>query len=302
MRRRIMENILTEKLNQLYFQESSIEIINEYYNRDIQKIEDLLEEGFIQNKIDKLKDSYDKNIKIVKKILLDNGIDVSRIQNQGLLLGKTVKNDIKNREKPEVIQNKLIKGAAKIIKKEAISAKKSFEEKSLSEKIARSLFIFVIVLFLNTLFGGIFVGFLGAQVGMVVLAVVIAPLVEESAKRLSIIHDHPWIYTGIFAGLELLQYVISLISAGGLLVPVLIVRLLALLMHFSTTFIQKYFKEKGEEKNKQGMENNLEMIGYFLAIGIHVTWNIIGLIMNKKIGAWIGIESYIIKNHCIELV
>jgi len=302
MRRRIMENILTEKLNQLYFQESSIEIINEYYNRDIQKIEDLLEEGFIQNKIDKLKDSYDKNIKIVKKILLDNGIDVSRIQNQGLLLGKTVKNDIKNREKPEVIQNKLIKGAAKIIKKEAISAKKSFEEKSLSEKIARSLFIFVIVLFLNTLFGGIFIGFLGAQVGMVVLAVVIAPLVEESAKRLSIIHDHPWIYTGIFAGLELLQYVISLISAGGLLVPVLIVRLLALLMHFSTTFIQKYFKEKGEEKNKQGMENNLEMIGYFLAIGIHVTWNIIGLIMNKKIGAWIGIESYIIKNHCIELV
>jgi len=297
-----MENILTEKLNQLYFQESSIEIINEYYNRDIQKIEDLLEEGFIQNKIDKLKDSYDKNIKIVKKILLDNGIDVSRIQNQGLLLGKTVKNDIKNREKPEVIQNKLIKGAAKIIKKEAISAKKSFEEKSLSEKIARSLFIFVIVLFLNTLFGGIFIGFLGAQVGMVVLAVVIAPLVEESAKRLSIIHDHPWIYTGIFAGLELLQYVISLISAGGLLVPVLIVRLLALLMHFSTTFIQKYFKEKGEEKNEQGMENNLEMIGYFLAIGIHVTWNIIGLIMNKKIGAWIGIESYIIKNHCIELV
>lgn len=289
-----MENILTEKLNQLYFQESSIEIINEYYNRDIQKIEDLLEEGFIQNKIDKLKDSYDKNIKIVKKILLDNGIDVSRIQNQGLLLGKTVKNDIKNREKPEVIQNKLIKGAAKIIKKEAISAKKSFEEKSLSEKIARSLFIFVIVLFLNTLFAGIFIGFLGAQVGIAVLAVVIAPLVEESAKRLSIIHDHPWIYTGIFAGLELLQYVISLISAGGLLVPVLIVRLLALLMHFSTTFIQKYFKEKGEEKNKQGMENNLEMIGYFLAIGIHVTWNIIGLIMNKKIGAWIGIESYIL--------
>ncbi len=297
-----MENILTEKLNQLYFQESSIEIINEYYNRDIQKIEDLLEEGFIQNKIDKLKDSYDKNIKIVKKILLDNGIDVSRIQNQGLLLGKTVKNDIKNREKPEVIQNKLIKGAAKIIKKEAISAKKSFEEKSLSEKIARSLFIFVIVLFLNTLFGGIFIGFLDPEVGIAVLAVVIAPLVEESAKRLSIIHDHPWIYTGIFAGLELLQYVISLISAGGLLVPVLIVRLIALLMHFSTTFIQKYFKEKGEEKNKQGMENNLEMIGYFLAIGIHVTWNIIGLIMNKKIGAWIGIESYIIKNHCIELV
>lgn len=289
-----MENILTEKLNQLYFQESSIEIINEYYNRDIQKIEDLLEEGFNQNKIDKLKDSYDKNIKIVKKILLDNGIDVSRIQNQGLLLGKTVKNDIKNREKPEVIQNKLIKGAAKIIKKEAISAKKSFEEKSLSEKITRSLFIFVIVLFLNTLFGGIFIGFLGEQVGIAVLAVVIAPLVEESAKRLSIIHDHPWIYTGIFAGLELLQYVISLISAGGLLVPVLIVRLVTLLMHFSTTFIQKYFKEKGEEKNKQGMENNLEMIGYFLAIGIHVTWNIIGLIMNKKIGAWIGIESYIL--------
>jgi tryptophan-rich sensory protein len=294
MKRRIMENILTEKLNQLYFQESSIEIINEYYNRDIQKIEDLLEEGFNQNKIDKLKDSYDKNIKIVKKILLDNGIDVSRIQNQGLLLGKTVKNDIKNREKPEVIQNKLIKGAAKIIKKEAISAKKSFEEKSLSEKITRSLIIFVIVLFLNTLFGGIFIGFLGEQVGMAVLVVVIAPLVEESAKRLSIIHDYPWIYTGIFAGLELLQYVISLISAGGLLVPVLIVRLIALLMHFSTTFIQKYFKEKGEEKNKQGMENNLEMIGYFLAIGIHVTWNIIGLIMNKKIGAWIGIESYIL--------
>lgn len=287
-------NIITEKLNQLYFQESSIEIINEYYNRDIQKIEDLLEEGFNQNKIDKLKDSYDKNIKIVKKILLDNGIDVSRIQNQGLLLGKTVKNDIKNREKPEVIQNKLIKGAAKIIKKEAISAKKSFEEKSLSEKITRSLIIFVIVLFLNTLFGGIFLSFLGEQVGMAVLVVVIAPLVEESAKRLSIIHDYPWIYTGIFAGLELLQYVISLISAGGLLVPVLIVRLIALLMHFSTTFIQKYFKEKGEEKNKQGMENNLEMIGYFLAIGIHVTWNIIGLIMNKKIGAWIGIESYIL--------
>lgn len=288
-----MTNIITEKLESLYLTESSIEIINEYYNRDIQKLDELINEGFVQNNIDKLTNSYNKNINTVKKVLIDHGINVNRIKSKGILLSKTFKNDIRNREKPEVIQSKIIKGVAKIVREEAISVKKEFDALELSEKIISSIFIFLIVLLLNTFLSLVGAILFSPQIASILLALVIAPIIEESAKRLAIVQKYPWIYTGIFAGLELLQYVTSLISAGGMIVPILIIRLLALLMHFSTTFVQKYFREKETEKteDEEGLEfkNKMDKIGYFLAIAIHVLWNTVSLIMNKKLEAFIGL-------------
>lgn len=280
-------NIITEKLNELYYNQNDILI--EYYNRDLNRIENIISEGFIQNKLVVLVDSYKKNINTTNKFLIDQGINLSRVKSKSSILAKSVKSSIKNREKPEVIQLKLSKGAAKIIREEVTYFKQTFDEKSLNEKITSSIAIFVTVVIINTVLGLIGYIFFGPAVGNILLALIIAPIVEESAKKISVVEKYPWIYTGIFAGLELLQYVIKLVLAGGMFGPVLIIRLSALMMHFCTTYVQKYFKEKGDTETAAGIDNNWQNIGYCLAIGIHFTWNLLGLIFNKDVKSFVGL-------------
>lgn len=127
-------NIITEKLNQIYLQENKISIINELYSRDVETLSNFLNEGFIKDKIDKLSQSHKKNIKLADKFLIDQGFSVSKMKNKGQVLANSIKSSIKNREKPEVIQSKLTKGALKIIKEEALSMKEKFDEKTVGQK------------------------------------------------------------------------------------------------------------------------------------------------------------------------
>lgn len=290
-----MTNIITEKLEMLYFNESHIEIINEYYTRDIQRLDNLINEGFIQNNLDKITNSYNKNIDTVKKVLLDRGINVNRVKNKSLLVGKTFKNDIKNREKPEIIQKKIINSISKIIKEEAISAKKEFDVANLGEKITSSVFILLLVLIISSILGAISVSIFGSTTGTILIALVIAPFIEEYAKRVAIIQKYPWIYTGIFSGFELLAYTIGLVLKGGSIVPVIIIRLASLLMHFATTYVQKFFREKEGGNEDQDVDNmkfktKMDTIGYFLGLSIHILWNTMALLLDKKLLSFIGLK------------
>lgn len=144
---------------------------------------------------------------------------------------------------------------------------------------------------MNTILATVAYTFFGPKIGHVILCLVVAPIIEESAKRFAVVEKYPWVYTGIFAGLEMLQYVIGIVASGGIFAAALIIRISALMMHFATTYIQKYFREKGETERSKGIENNLEMIGYFLAIGVHFTWNLVGLIFNKQISTFAGLPT-----------
>ena len=277
-------NIITEKLDQFYFLESNT-IITELYEYDMSRIDSIITESLVSNKIDKLQESYNKNIKLVEKYLYDKGININRIRSSASKVAESVKNDFKNKKDPKEIQNKIIKSAYKIVKTEVSSVAKKYETMSTSEKIVNSLIIFVLVLFMNSLAAIIATIFFGPQLATTLLTILLAPLIEEAAKKFAIEEGYPWIYTGIFAGLEMAQYVVQIIAAGGILVPALIVRLLALMMHFGTTYVQKYYQEKGQTDST----TDWAMVGYCLGVFIHVLWNVMGTVYNEPISSFVGI-------------
>jgi hypothetical protein len=290
-----MQITLTEKLNTLYLNESQIQIINEYYNNDLQRIDEILTEGFIKDKLDKLKLSYEKNIETVKKVLSDHGVDVGRVERKSKTLASSVKSDVKNRRDPKKVSRKLKDGVVKIIKYEAISVKNYYGNQNNSvavkalggiSKILDSIYLLILVIIVSSSLWVFSFILFGGPVAAILAPLVIAPIIEEYAKRVAIAEDYPWVYTGIFAGFELLLYVIPVIMSGAAFGPFLILRVMSLVMHFSTTLIQKYFKEKGEEER---YKNNYGAIGYFLAVGVHMMWNLMAVVFKEEISAAVGL-------------
>ena len=281
-------NVLTEKLNYFYVLEKD-EILSEIFKRDSIKLESLLNEGMISNVVDKLKDSYHTNIELVKKVLLDHGVNVDRIKVKSGVIASSVKNDLKNKRNPQKIQTEVISKVKVLLKTEVKSVSTAWKQESLSDKIVTSLIIFILMLILSQLVWAITIGIFGPAVGTAFLVIVLAPIIEETAKRYAIIHDAPWVYTGIFAGIELIGYVIKIVAAGGALGPALIIRVAALGMHFATTAVQKYFMDKGKEELGADEFSSQSYFGYFLGILIHVIWNLLATVFNKEISSLAGL-------------
>jgi len=53
------------------------------------------------------------------------------------------------------------------------------------------------------------------------------------------------------------------------------------LMHFATMMIQKYFIDK------YGEESKAAIIGFWIAVLFHITFNILALKYNNNISAWV---------------
>ena len=90
----------------------------------------------------------------------------------------------------------------------------------------------------------------------------------------------PWSGTGIMFGFEFISYVMKIISVGGSLPVAILIRVAALGMHFSTTYIQKLIIDKGEDK----VDNTKYLFaGWMCGVAIHMTWNTFGTIYNKEL-------------------
>lgn len=279
-----MNNLtLTEKLNYMdsIFEYNIVQIMEE---NDITYINKILNESLISDSIDKVKNAYYKNINLAKKFLIDKKVDVKHIEKEASSISKEIKSDIKNRKNPKIIQDKAVRSLYKIIDEE----KEKFVEYSFHEKVLYSIIVFIIVVFLNSLFLIPATLLFGPQIGFIILATTIGPVIEETAKKFAIEQGYPWVYVTIFGGLELLQYVMGVVASGGLLGPMLIVRLVSLMMHFSTTYIQKYYFDKDKNKSEDDNENYTEF-GYFMAVMTHICFNIFGVIINNKVNTFVGL-------------
>ena len=269
---------IVSKLDELYkIENCQLGFITEFYYRDLERIDKLLQEGTLSSTVEKIKNSYHKNIHLVEKALLDHGINVKRIKDRSKKLGSQVKGDFEKKIPPKELQNKLISGTLKIMKEEVSGIKMTF-----GEKVISSILVFMVVLILNTTLASIasviFAAFGAPQLATILLALVIAPVIEEGAKKFALEQDYPWVYTGIFAGLEMLKFVISTVADGGILGPVIIMRTITLMMHFATVFIQKHFKEEDPTS-----KNKYSSTGYFLAVAMHSLFNLLGIIFNTQI-------------------
>lgn len=236
---------------------------------------ELLDEGakeLIKKNLGKIEKSFVGNIKTAKQFLKDKGANIKEIEKEGRSIGKIIKKGIDKKQSKEVI----FKMVEPKVKSTLIKFGRAFgggedEERTQSEKIIRSLRIFLIILVFNSAFSAILIPFFGPLVATSILAITLAPVLEELGKNIAVTSGYPWIYTGIFAGIEGIMYVVMMVLGGIPVHMALIFRVIALTMHFLTTFIQV----KSYENKKYSGEEISARKGYIAGVLIHLSYNFI---------------------------
>lgn len=243
-----------------------------------QQLKDHMSTIIIESKVtvDKMEKSYKNNINVVEKYLKKYKVDINFIKTSAKKASQFISSQHKKgipakQTSRDMVQSIGKKTLSKVMAK--IKSASVVMELDLNDKIIRSIGIFVVMFFMSSLLFSlanvIIVPLFGAKMAVAFSAVVLAPFIEEYAKRFALIKGHPFIYTGIFAGLEALLYIVAITAAGGTLAAAITVRAAALAMHFSTTYIQKLYHEKGKEDN----DENKSLTGYYVAVGVHSLWN-----------------------------
>lgn len=246
------------------------------YNEYIQEASSFFKNKKVTPLIEKSKKSYRHNMMVIKRVLKDHGIDVKKLENESRRVGNSIKSDLKNGNVKSITK--------KIADTINVFIKDSSQDLLLStdSKVKRSILLFICMLAIGLCFSTPF-----SLISLdVVIPVIIGPITEEIAKNIAIEGKYPWIYTGIFSGIEFVQYVIILLISGATLGGTVLLRLAAVVMHFVTTMIQKYFKEKGDKID----DDTKNITGLYIGTAVHVTFNVLALVFDKKIMGMLGIK------------
>ena len=228
-----------------------------------------------------------------RKILKSYGISTETIEKQGKAASSKLHTYFKQGKKPDEISKILIKSAFQSLKNGPIQKIKKAvdmtgeEEMGQGKKIAVALGCFALILFLNGWLAGVAAVSFGPEIGAILLAVVIAPMVEEAFKNYFVQKGMPITGTVVVFGLELVMYVMNLAAMGLALPKILILRASALAMHFATTVIQKHMMEKADQNDQEDMMK-WAFAAWVAGVGVHMAWNIFGLIYNQELLSWMG--------------
>jgi hypothetical protein len=263
--------ILENYLEFLHYVEQS-DILTE------QEIE-ILVEGISKEKIVNL---TKKKLQIVEKLLKKMKINVGKLRGEAKKAGEKIQGEFKKGTKPEDVGKILTKHAIKNLKAHL----NQIEDMELGEKIALGFVGFLVVFYFNSVIMTALMMVLSSnpELVMQITAVVVAPMIEEALKSYFINKNMPWTGTLIFSGFELIQYLIQGVFGGLKITKMLIIRLTSLLMHFSTTFIQKKIIETSKEHDID--EDKAAFIAWVTAVVIHASWNTLALYLNPSITAW----------------
>lgn len=140
-------------------------------------------------------------------------------------------------------------------------------------------FIISLIMIIGLVFG------LTPALMMLIGVTIVAPLVEETAKYISIRGGATKEYFIIFNVYEFLSYTTRMIFSGFNIIPTILIRLAAILMHGTTTTIQSTFN------NLFPNDHSKRMIGLSIAIILHALWNFFGTIFEKDIMIFSGLND-----------
>ena len=223
-------------------------------------VNDLLTEGGFS--VDSIKKSFTTNFDIIKQILNKYNIDKEYIKSEALKVGKFIINQQEKRVDPKTVSSNIVdKIGKKIIKRTTDQLQTENPGLVLTSQIITSVCITAFIFFIQTFLHAVLLHTFSAPVAMLMLACIVAPIIEESAKRYALLNNYPFLYTGIFAGIEALIYI-----QGG--APVFS-RIIAFIFHLVTVNIQKKFHDQSISlKNEK-----FSKFGYYTAIVYHSLWN-----------------------------
>jgi hypothetical protein len=220
-----------------------------------------------ENKINEstLIKSYKTNIVAVEKFLTKYKVDIGYIKSEAKKTLSYIKSQQEKGADPKVVAKTITdKLAKKIINKVKVNT-----GLSISEKLLTSIILFSCVYFVNTFLHGLAGAFLSPMAALLFLACIVAPLTEEYAKRLALLNDFPFLYTGLFAGAEAIIYISALTAAGMPLVTAIITRAIAWMFHMTTVYVQKSYHDKAIEEQ----DEDKSKMGFYIALAMHSLWN-----------------------------
>lgn len=142
-----------------------------------------------------------------------------------------------------------------------------------ANKIRKSIVLTVYIYFLNSFCDLLISLLLGPVIGGILTAVVIAPIIEESCKRASVVGGYASEFAIVFNTFEFSLYVTRYNEVS----KIIAIRLVAVGMHL-ITFVINWFSNNTKLISRLGMDkdNDKEEItntGFLLGILIHSIWN-----------------------------
>jgi hypothetical protein len=247
-----------------------------YLIQEIEKLEMLTEQEILNEFSLSGASDVLKRIPLVQKFLGAYDIVTSDLQVIGRTLSVKAEKLYRSGVKPEE--------AGKILKKdlEKIIIKKLGDTLNLNDQITYAIFLGMLIGIVNFMCMTFLTGIAGAKIGELITAVIIAPMVEELAKNNFIKEKMPWLGTGIVFSMEFFDYVLKAVSMGYSFVGIVLIRLVGLLFHFLTTYIQKSIMDIKSEERTFFTENKAK-IAWFTGVVMHASYNLLATIYSKEI-------------------
>lgn len=215
------------------------------------------------------------------------GINKSKINNSGEKIVSVIKKEGLNSGSKKKIHNivsELFEEAAKDISIEKILENGKLKDIERS-KLKRSLILLLWVLLINSLAATVL--FILGPLGQFLTVSLVAPLVEESAKAISVKGDFEKEFWAVFNAFEFTSYIVKgapttiFLKASGVdfgIKNLVRGRIAAVGMHTVNTVIHKVFdsekfRRKFNIKDDKDAKDKSTFIGFVIAVLIHGTWN-----------------------------
>ena len=267
-------------LEHLYYFDESIEISADEINSIIESCNTISKQTLYESGI--IFEAANFNSQLSKF-----GINESKVNSSGKEIVSIIKNEGLNSESKKKIHNVISELFEDIAKD--ISVEKILENGKLKDiersKLKRSLILLLWVLLINSI-AAIVLAILG-PVGQFLTVSLVAPLVEESAKAISVKGNFEKEFWVVFNAFEFTSYIVK----GG---PIAVLskvagidfgiknlvrgRIAAVGMHTVNTLIHKLFdsekfRKKFNIKDDKDAKDKSTFIGFVIAVLIHGTWN-----------------------------
>lgn len=158
------------------------------------------------------------------------------------------------------------------------------QDKYDTNKIWKAIICLVVVVVINSIIIAVFQILLGPFLGMKVGAIIIAPITEELAKKVSIKGKFTVEFAAVFNVYEFSSYVLQMGAARINIVSAAKLRLMAVGMHLTTTLVE-YLTSNEKIQNALGLKSKedkdkLSFIGHCAGMMIHATWNFMSVSSN----------------------
>jgi len=252
----------------MYEQFNSYNILDWQFDPITENYSICLQESILTKQITNIKLNFAKFTSFLDSNKEKITSKIKNIENQLIAGGVNIKELEKIGAKHASISTKQIKSKNFNVSRTIDSIIYEFQRGNIFSQITMAIAILCVIVLLNSFFHTLFLLYFSKKVAWALTAVIIAPLVEETGKFISIQQNSTMTYFIVFNIFEFGLYLYNMLNDGFGLPMIIIGRSMTVMMHGFTTLIQKDANNKGQQ------EGQLALIK---GIFFHGLWNLLAV-------------------------